>query len=79
MGAGRQLRQCSIEIKDLGLRMNEFLYEGGNVRKGKMVPKSFKEEDIPLVLAELEKVRQEVWWIYNYNKEFAEDTGYIID
>lgn len=74
MGAGNQLRDCTMELKELGLRLNKYLYVKGSKHK---IPE--EEHDLTGCLEELERIRHLIWWLYNDNKSFGEKAGYNLD
>lgn len=76
VGQGRQLRDTVQEIKNLGLSLNQYLYVDGNVKKNKTVRKELTEFPVERCLDELERIRWELWWIYNDNQKFAERSGF---
>lgn len=76
VGQGRQLRDTVREVKDMGLSLNRFLYVDGNMKKNKSVRYDSSEYTVEQCLAELERVRYELWWLYNDNQQFAESSGF---
>lgn len=79
MGAGGQLRECSGEIKRLGLKLNNFLYKNGNLKEGQEKRKDSSKYTVEECLEELEEVRKLLWLVYNDNKTYGESAGYNID
>lgn len=72
MSIGKQFRRSSQELKEIGLRLNSFLYVDGNLKEGQKQ----RIDDSEYTVEELlEDIRRLVWWVYNFNKESGEQFG----
>lgn len=73
---GKQLRVTVQQVKNLGEELNHFLYEDGNLKKNQSIQHPQEEFTKEECLEKLERIRQNLWWIYNDNQEFAEIEGF---
>lgn len=70
------MRETVREIKGIGLSLNRLLYVDGNMKKGHSMRHDDSQYTLEQCLSELERIRCELWWIYNDNQEFAESSGF---